>query len=391
MKLPEEMDFAGEEIDQDPYPVYAEMRQTCPVGYSNVKGGYWYLSKYEDVYSAFRDADTFSSAQIRIPYYGDPHGKEIPLQIDDPEHGAWRRVIDPIFTATRMRQYEPEIRKHARSLIAKFADLPSCEFVSAFSIPFPTQIFCMLMGLPPEELAQFQEWETKLINPQEDEDFAEQFKEAKEGAQRALADLVLRRRREGATGDDAVSILLRSEYEGRPLTDDELTNICGLLFIAGLDTVTQAISSMISYLAEHPAHRQALVDDPSLIPDAVEELLRYDSLIALGRLVVKDTTVRDQTIRAGDRVLLLPGSAGRDETVFENPDEVDFARSPNRHLAFGTGPHRCAGSHLARLELRITLDELHKAMPVYEIEPGEQVKRKAALARATTYLPLKIG
>jgi cytochrome P450 len=392
--LPRNVDLTAPELQDDPYPVYEQLRQRCPVGFSEEQGGVWLLTTYDDVYAAYRNAAVFSSAQIRVPYVDDPFGKEIPLQLDAPEHGKWRKILDPLFSASRMALQSDLIREQAHSLMKDATRHETCEFVREFTVPFPSRIFCILLGLPPEELDQYLIWATTLADVTSSQleraRAFEDFKTAKSAVRDRVTQAIDDRRR-GHLGDDVISKLLQSEIDARPVTDEEIRNLCGLLFMAGLDTVTQAIGSMVGYLAQHPQEREALVNDPTLIPRAVEEFLRWDSQVSPGRVVTEELEMNGQTLLPGDRALLITGSADRDESQFDHPEIVDFARTSNRHLAFGMGPHRCAGSHLARLELRIALEEIHGAMPVYSIAPGERIERHTGQLRGTHRLPLKIG
>jgi cytochrome P450 len=379
-----------------PYAMYAEARDRCPVGYTEKRGGYFYVTDYENVRAAFRSPDRFSSAQIKIPFIDEE--PEIPLQLDGDEHAKWRSVLDPLFSLGRLQSYQDAIRAEAAELMEKAVATGECDFASAFTIPFPSRIFCQIMGLPATSLDEYLNLQRDISNvaatPRTDLDdrtaAMESYARAREGVHRIFVDLKEQRLQHGLR-DDVVSALLAAEVDGRPVSDEEFHNVCVLLFSAGLETVTATLGNFFWYLAEHPGRWRQLVDDPALISKAVEELLRYESVVATGRVVTTDTELGGQRLCPGDRILLITGAANRDDKVFDDPDDVVMERSPNRHLAFGLGPHRCLGSHLARMELRTALEEAARLMPSFKLTPGREVVRTMGLIKAFDVLPLTIG
>jgi cytochrome P450 len=218
----------------------------------------------------------------------------------------------------------------------------------------------------------------------------EAYNRARDGVREIFDNLRSHRSVEGMR-DDVVSFLLTAEIAGRKLTVEEFHNVCVLLFSAGLETVTATLGNFFWYFAEHQEQWQRLIDDPTLIPKAVEELLRLESVVSTGRVVKVETELAGTKLCPGNRLLLITGAADRDPAVFENPDEVVFERSPNRHLAFGVGPHRCLGSHLARMELRVALEEAIRLMPRFSITPGGKVVRTLGQIKAFDVLPLTVG
>jgi cytochrome P450 len=395
-------DIDDPSIVDDPYTMYAEHRATCPVGFSETRGGFWYVTDYESVRAGFRNPELLSNAEIKVPAAGDPMGKYIPVQLDGPLHARWREMLDPLFTLTRMESYRDAIRDEAVRLIVEVVAKGECDFAQMFTIPYPSRMFCLLMGLPPEGLDEYLTLQRDLSGvsavvrtaPGEErpdrETVVAKYHEARQGVDSIFADL-RKERLEHGFREDLVSAILTAEVDGRPVTEQEYHNLTGLLFTAGLETVTATLGNIVVFLADHPEHRRRLVQDPSLIPSAVEEFLRYESIVAPGRVVTTDGELGGQHMRAGDRVMLITGSAGRDEKVFENADEVVFERSPNRHLAFGGGPHRCLGSHLARMELRVALTEMCSLMPEFMITPGLAPVRSLGQIKALDVLPLTIG
>jgi hypothetical protein len=314
----------------------------------------------------------------------------IPLEIDPPDHAKYRRILAPLFAPSRVDALEPELRALVTQLIDGFIERGSCEFVSQLAEPLPTKMFMALMGWPVEDADMFLQWADDIIRGVPgDEEASQKLREASGTALYTYFAEVIDARTEERS-DDIISTLLDASYGGeRELSQFEILDVVFLLLIAGLDTTKSALSNGISYLAERPEERQRLVDDPSLIPSAVEELLRWESPIAPGRRVTRDVEMGGVQFREGDRVMLLTGSAGRDEGEFPNAGSVDLRRSPNRHLAFGAGAHRCLGSHLARLEMRVVFEEVHRRMPDYRVAEGKGVQRHLGHVRGVDALPLE--
>ena len=392
----EAFDLDDPAIAADPYPTYARFRATCPVGRADGRGGYWYVMDYASTRTVLRSPDLYSNAQIKVPYIDET--PEIPVQLDGAEHAVWRALLDPLFSLKRMERYRPAMVAEARALLEGVAVAGQCDFASSFTIPFPSRIFCLIMGLPPASLDRYLNLQRDISNvaatKRRDVDDRAQALESYERARAEVRRIFVELKQDRLThgfGDDVVSELLQLEVDGRPITDDEFHNICILLFTAGLETVTATLGNFFWYLAEHQDQWQRLRRETPLIPRAAEELLRYESVVSAGRLVVAETELGGQRLCPGDRLMFLTGAAGRDEGVFDRPDEVDFERSPNRHLAFGAGPHRCLGSHLARMELRIALEEATRLLPEFVLTPGQHPVRTLGQIKAFDVLPLTIG
>jgi cytochrome P450 len=265
-----------------------------------------------------------------------------------------------------------------------FAADGRCEFLSAFAVPFPSTIFVELLGLPATEAPRFAAWNHDLLHAY---DRPEARAEAKQAIAAYLDELVTRRMAEGG-GEDLFGVLMAASVDGRSLTREEIFDYTFLLFVAGLDTVTAALGFTFAYLADHPERRKELVADPSLVPGAVEDLLRAKAIVNPARTVTQDLDFAGVRMRAGDRVLVSTVLANRDPEEFEAPEKVCPARSSNRHLAFGAGPHRCLGSHLARSELRIVLEEFHRRIPDYRIEEGAEIRAHGGGVMGIDHLPL---
>jgi len=386
------------EIARCPQPVYARMHAQCPVHRAQLTGSP-VISRYEDTMWGLRHPEIFSSKMDLQVALGNDRPM-IPQQIDPPDQTRYRRLLDPHFSRRKMEALVPDIRKHAASLIDRFADRGECEFDKEFAIPLPCTAFLSLCGLPLDDLDLFLRLKDGIIRPQNV--YPDELK-GLEPAQMMEKSRELRKRsadqiyayfegviadREKTQRDDLMTQLVRGEIEGEKLTHNEILDICFLLILAGLDTVTATLGCNVAYLATNPEQRRRLAADPELIPGAVEELLRWETPVtAVPRICKQDVTVGDFEIKAGEMVTFLIGAANLDEDHFEHAGEVDFSRGRNIHLAFGGGPHRCLGSHLARIELQVAMEEWHKRIPEYEVKPGEKPTYSLGI-REVMYLPL---
>jgi cytochrome P450 len=380
------------EVGADPQPVYAELRAKCPVARSTFFNAP-VLSRYEDIVWGLREPGLFSSAMEKQLALGTDRPM-IPQQIDPPAQTRYRRLLDPHFSRRRMEELAPAIRSQANALIDGFEARGECEFDSEFAVPLPCGAFLSLLGLPLSDLAVFLEIKDDIIRPGKSRGLPylpiEEAKAVRAAAGRRLYayfEAVIDDRTPRPRGD-LLSTLVHAEIEGEKLTREEILDICFLLLIAGLDTVTATLGCSIAYLAAHPEQRESLVRDPALIPGAVEELLRWETpVVAVPRIATQDLTLHGVEIEKGAVVTFLLGAANTDGAHFRDANEVDFTRERNIHLAFGSGPHRCLGSHLARMELRVALEEWHRRIPDYAIAPGETPRYSAGI-REVMHLPL---
>ena len=363
------------EVARGPHDTYRELRDNAPVtelaGRSN--RGVVTLSRHEDVVHAFRTPEVFSSDPAAVDI-GNTRPL-VPLQIDPPHHSKHRKALDPLFAPKQMVKYEPRVRELIRELINKVADQGHCNFHDAIADPLPSTIFLELLGLPVGRVDEFLALKDGIIRPpaRSMEERREMVAATGQKIYAALEEVVDARMAERQ--DDFLSTILDAEVDGQPLTRDDVVDIGYLFFLAGLDTVSASLECIVAFLAQNPAHRQRLVDEPDTIPHAIEELLRYESPVASSaRITAVDTEVNGCPIAAGTRIQLLIGSANTDERAWGNSDEVDFDRESKKHIAFGAGVHRCLGSHLARMELRVALEEWHARVPHYRLADGIRLK-----------------
>ncbi len=371
-----------------PQPIYAWLHEHFRVA-TTLGLGAPILSRYEDVVFALRHPKIFSS-EMEVHMALGNERPMIPQQIDPPAQTSYRKILDSQFSRQRVLALEPAIRRHANELIDAVIDRGECEFDRAFAIPLPGRAFLSLMGLPQEHLELFLELKNGIIRPPVPPgDLAAAYEFRAKTSKRIYAyfEQVIDDRL-ASPREDLVTYFTRVEMDGRKLSREEILDICYVFFLGGLDTVTATLGCSIAYLAANPAQRQRLVEDPAIMPLAVEELLRWETPVMLvPRLVREDVTIGDVTLKAGTLVNLLLGAADVDEREFPEAHRVDFNRQRNRHLAFGAGPHRCLGSHLARMELRVALEEWHRRIPDYAIKPGETPRVSPGI-REVTYLPL---
>jgi cytochrome P450 len=315
----------------------------------------------------------------------------IPLQIDPPEHKKYRRILDPLFAPKQMALLEHSVAVLADELIDGFVDRGECDFAAEFSIPLPSQVFLTLLGLPLEDLPVFLRMKDGIIRPDQvvgkvrtDGD-AVAYQQEIAASIYAYFDRVLDER-EAEPRDDLLSRFLRTEVDGHSLSREEILDICFLFLIAGLDTVSASLDCFFGYLADHPEDRRRIVDDPGLIPSAIEELLRWETPVTgVARVALADTELGGCPIKAGENVMVVLGGANTDEAEMPDSFDVRFDRAVNRHLAFGGGLHRCLGSHLARLELRVAMQQWHARIPDYAVKPGHELMYTPSIRSLQTF------
>jgi len=375
--------FLEPETGRNPQAFYKKARSVGAI-VPGPFGGFEIMRRAE-VEFALQHPEIFSSAMEAVDL-----GQSvplIPLQVDPPEHSKYRKLLDPIFAPKRMNLIEPDISQLVNEFIDGFIADGSCEFTTALAEPLPSSVFLRLLGLPVSELAMFLEMKNGILRPA-GSDLEEVQKAQRVNAatvERFFAEALAERRKKPQ--DDLLSLFAVAEVGGDRLTDDEILGICFLFLIAGLDTVTDTLECFFAYLAQHPEQRKLIVDDPSVIPTAVEELLRWETPVTgVARVARQDAELGGCPVHKGDHVGVSIGSANTDERSLADADDVILTRN-SKHLAFGAGVHRCLGSHLARLELRTTLREWHKRIPDYEIAPGTELNFMFGLRQVDT-LPL---
>jgi cytochrome P450 len=371
------------EAAPNPYQGYLKFRGEKPF-WSDVDGGFWVLTDATQIRECFLDPETFSNRNIGLGYTAFPRTM-IPDQLDPPEHTKYRKLLLPYFPPTAARALEDEIRSIARAEIANWAQRGEVEFVGEFAGRFPQIVFLQhLLHFPVEEMETFLRWEHDMVRHPRDPQDAKR-------SMFALLDYltgVVDERSVHPIEDDMISGLLQSEIEGRSVTKDEVIDMSFLLFLAGLDTVTSALSMSFYFLAQQPQLRDRLVNEPEMVGEAIEELLRYVSFVNTIRTANRDVDFHGAPMKSGDRILPSAVLAARDPNEHDQPDVIDFDRRAKRSLAFGVGIHRCLGSHLARVELEVAFQELHRAMTDYRLDPAGEVLFHGAGILGCDRLPL---
>jgi len=356
---------------QDPYPVLQRMVRECPIKHSSNYGGFWVFTGFEQVRWGYQNYELLSSVSVSVPSgQGNPRPM-IPVEIDPPLHSKYRSLLAPVFAPARIGALETEIRAICTDLIDSFIEKGECEFITQLAQPLPTRMFVKMLGIPPDEADTFKHWNHAILHGVADDPDGTKRAATGQAARSRLRELLELRKRQRS--DDIISILIDSEVDGESLDDEHLLDIAYLLFLAGLDTVQGAVGFQFAFLASHPEHRDRLVADPPLIPEAIEELLRWESVVIAGRVATHDFEYEGFTFKKGDRVVLVDRAADRDPRAFDDPDAVNFDRTGMRHVAFAVGPHRCVGSHLARLEMKVVHEEMHRRIPDYRLKEGTVV------------------
>ena len=361
-KIVRDFDYHGNALDNI-FEDYAELRAKCPVGRSEKYGGFWFITKSDDIFAAEQDPETYSVApSMMFPPVAD---RQLPpIDVDPPEHTAYRRILLPLFTPQELKKLEQPIRQTARDQAAKFLSEGSGADASyGYARPVPTIIFSRLAGYPEKDWAKFDHWVDDIFyeraeNPEK--------QEAATKAVYAYFENILENWKDDPSSATLIDYLCRAKINGRPLSRDELLRYCYLLFLAGLETTAWAIRAGLWHLARNLDDQRKLRENPALIPMACEEFLRCLSPVqGMARTCLKDTVVRGQEIKKGDRVVLVFGAGNRDEEIYPDSDKIDILREDNRHLGFGGGIHRCLGSNLGRRELVVGIEEFLRAIPEF--------------------------
>ena len=377
------------EMAAHPQPMFKMLRDSMPV--MPVEHGV-VVSRKVDVDVVLRDPVIFSSNVDAVDLSN--IRPLIPLQIDPPEHKKFRKLLDPIFAPREVAKLEESLITAADELIDTFIERGEVDFSKEFSTLFPTRVFLGLLGLPVEELPTFLKMKDGIIRP--NMVIGSTYASAESKAyQRETADSIyayfdtVLDQREVERKDDMLSRFLDATVDGERLTREDILDICFLFLIAGLDTVTATLDCVFGYLSAHPEQRQAIVEDPSIIPAAIEELLRWETpVMGVVRIATEDTELAGCPVAQGQSVMIMLGSVNTDEADLPDADVVRFDRDVNRHVAFGGGVHRCLGSHLARLELRVALRRWHLRIPEYHVPEGHTLVYTPAI-RSIDHFPME--
>jgi cytochrome P450 len=353
----------------DPYKFFAGMHEKFPPIFYDVGpfGNAWVLTKHEDALFALRHAEYFSNEDA-TPFPRDPEDYFyfIPIEVDPPEHRKYRNIVDPIVSPQGVLKLEERIRALANELIDDIIDKGECEFDEAFGRPLPVLVFLDLMGLPRDMCDTFVSWAMALLHSNDRAIMGQTLKTIGDYLKTAIAD------KKANPDDGLVSRIVHAEIDGKPISEKEAFGFATFLFIAGLDTVFATLNNMWLWLARNPERRQEIIDNPENINAQVEELLRVFSVTFSGRTVAQDIEMHGVQLKKGDKITSILPACNFDPDVFPNPTEVNFHRPKKIILAFTVGVHSCMGAHLARLEIKIALQEWLKRIPDFKVKPGAE-------------------
>jgi cytochrome P450 len=377
----------------DPYPIWADLRQRCPVAHSDRYGGTWLPVTHELVSEVAYDTEHFTSRSIvvseRRPGPDDlpaPIGLSPPITSDPPYHGIVRKMLLPAFTPGQIAALEPFTRQLCRELLAATEGRAALDAATDYAQHIPVRVIVRFLGFPREDADIFRRFIRQVLEDvdQPADERRETLKELDAYMDAQIAEHIANPR------DDLTSFLLGAEVDGEKLSIGHVRGTMILLMIAGIDTTWSAIGASLWHLARHPGDRRRLAGDPALMDTAVEEFLRAYAPVTMARLVARDFDFHGHQLKEGDWLLLPFPAANRDPGVFENPDVVQLDRASNRHAAFGLGRHRCLGSNLARMELRVALEEWLARYPDFELADPAAVTWSGGQVRGPRTLPVRI-
>ncbi len=389
--------FMDSALLRDPHERVRELIRQAPRGlfWTPRNGGHWVAINHQTVFTVSREPETFSSAPMsredlakrkQMQPAGGRHIPQArPISLDPPEHGKFRAPLQVAFSPKAMMARRDEIRALTDSLIDKVIDQGYCDFMPDIAEPLPVQVFLKMMGLPLERQAEFRQLVHEYLAPRGSEP-AEQVRRMCMVAD-AMIDVI--KARQTDPKDDLISLLWKTEIDGQPMTQEVMEDYCVLLFIAGLDTVINGMGFGVRHLANHPEVQNELRANPKLIPDATEELLRRYTFTNPMRRVAKDVELAGCTLKQGEWVIIYLPGADLDAGEFPQPEKFDINRDNKVHIAFGVGPHRCLGSHLARIELNVLYTQVLERLPMFRLDPDKPAKFHAGNIIALDSLPLR--
>lgn len=376
-------------LQKDPVKYFREIQEHAPIVWSEELGGYWIITRFEDMEWAARSPEIFSSAVLSIPAHQVFHEKAIPIQLDGEEHRRWRQALTDLFNPGVVNHFAPQLREATAETIEAVVNNGQCEFIGEVASRLPAEAFLIFFGIGREYLKQIRNHKAWLLQAIRKAHNDQEIREANQPLMQFFSDAIDRRRAEGSEGRrDVLSRLLESRIDGRPLTQAEMVNTAFTNMLAAFDTTTAMISVVFTYLAEHPEAQELVVREPAKIPAIIEELVRHEPISATARVVAQDVERHGVKMRKGDLVLIPWGMSGLDPRAFDHPDEVDFERTHTRQLVFAIGPHRCIGMHVARRVVRLGVEEWHARVPRYWVTPGSKPQWRYTTVRGVSALPL---
>jgi len=345
-------------------------------------GGHWIATRGELVEEVFSDFMKFSNRVVTIPKDRGENYRMLPTTLDPPEHRPVRSLLNHCLSPAAVNRQTEMIRSTCVELIEEIRPRRGCELLADFAGHFPIRVFMQMVDLPREDAPMMKHWTDQIVHP----DGSMSVEETMRKFHDYLEPVVHGRR--GRAGDDALSYIVNAEVKGRELTMEEMLNLLMQFMMGGLDTVYNLLAYSFLFLARNPAHRQQLLDDPGLVPDAINELLRRFPLISMAREVREDIEWHGAQLKKGDMIVCASSLVGNDERLNPDPMTVDFRRKGGHHASFGMGHHICPGAHLARMEMRITLTEWLARIPHFEVAPGAKITMRGGIVGSMDALPL---
>ena len=383
----------------DPFGIWDELRRTCPMAHTERWGGSWLPTRYEDVYAIAHDIEKFPSGNgISVvpmipmaPGDGSPAPAPVlvsgvpPISADPPLHTWTRRLVLPTMSPARVAEYEVFTRDLCRRLVDDVLARGEGDAAAEYAQQIPVRVIGHILGVPEDMAGTFTEWVRDVL----------EFAHDPERRRRGIVGIIEYLQgaideREAEPRDDFITELMHAEHDGEPITRDVVMGMCALLLIAGIDTTWSSIGSTMWHLATHPDDRRRLATEPDLMPTAIEEFLRAYAPVTMARRIVEDTEYKGCPIKAEERILMNFPAANRDPEVFPDADKVILDRTQNRHLAFGAGIHRCAGSNLARMELRVAVEEWLARIPEFEVVDHDRVTWAGGQVRGPRTVPVVV-
>jgi cytochrome P450 len=382
-------DFNDPEWIDDPYTIWRELREGCPLAHTTrLNDGTWLPLTFEDLSTIAADTATFSNIHDGVTAGGTSYRTKMPpINSDPPEHQALRRAILPFFAPRRIEAWEPTIREHCDELAAAVAARGRGDAAVDYAQHIPVAAIAAILGIDPAAGPRFRQWVVDFVEVGGRDPAARD--RASAAIMSYMAGVMAERRRR--PGDDLISHLVTTEIDGRPLDDDVIRRMLLLQLVAGIDTTWSSIGAALWHLATNDADRARLVAEPDLVPVATEEFLRAYAPVNVVRRVTADTSVNGVEMRAGESVLMTFPIACRDPELFDRPDEVIIDRRRNRHPAFGLGIHRCLGSNLARLEMNVAIETWLRHVPEFSVAPGAEVRWTGGQIRGPRSIPIVVG
>ena len=396
-----DFDIFDPQYVEDPYGIWDALRETCPMAHTDRWGGSWLPTRYADVYAIAHDVQNFPSGNgisvvpLIVPGAADDQGAQQapvltagvpPISADGELHSWTRRLVLPTMSPARVAEYEIFTRELCARLVDDILARGEGDAAAEYAQQIPVRVIGHILGVPEDMSPTFTEWVRDIL------EFAHDPERRRRGVmgmigfvQQAIAE------RKAEPQDDFITELLNSEHDGEPVSDAVVMGMCALLLIAGIDTTWSSIGSTMWHLATHPEDRARLIAEPELMPTAIEEFLRAYAPVTMARRLIEDKEYMGCPMKAGERVLMNFPGANRDPEVFPDADKVILDRQQNRHLAFGAGIHRCAGSNLARMELRVAVEEWLRRIPEFEVIEGGKVTWAGGQVRGPRNIPVKLN